>query len=103
MKFTSFTAALAGLTSVNAAWESIYLVNSRKGNEISSGCAYYVDNAGAWGRRPDDYTDVTHGTHHVWEGKRTACRFGSGVTFNVDINANAFVLENPGIPLPFRV
>jgi hypothetical protein len=73
MKFTSFTAALAGLTSVNAAWESIYLVNSRKGNEISSGCAYYVDNAGAWGRRPDDYTDVTHGTHHVWEGKRTAC------------------------------
>ncbi|EKJ72297.1 hypothetical protein FPSE_07526 [Fusarium pseudograminearum CS3096] len=94
MKFTAFTAALAGITSVNAAWESIYIVNSRKGNEISSGCAYYQDNAGAWGRRPDDYVDVTHGSHRVWEGKRTACRFNSGVTFNVDINADAYEQNN---------
>jgi hypothetical protein len=77
MKFTSITAVLASVTAVSAGWESVYIVNSRKGNEISSGCAYYTDNAGAWGRRPDDYVDVTHGRHHVWEGKRTACEFQS--------------------------
>lgn len=71
MKFTSFLSVLAAVQAVNAG-ESVYVVNSRKGNEVSSGFAYYADNkVSPWGRRPDDYTDVTHGSLRVWEGKRT--------------------------------
>jgi hypothetical protein len=71
MKFTSFLGALAAVQAVNAG-ESVYVVNSRKGNEVSSGFAYYADNrVSPWGRQPDAYTDVTHGSLRVWEGKRT--------------------------------
>ncbi|CAJ0546562.1 Ff.00g011890.m01.CDS01 [Fusarium sp. VM40] len=90
MKLTSFLGALATVEAVNAG-ESVYVVNSRKGNEVSSGFAYYADNkVSPWGRRPDDYTDVTHGSLRVWEGKRTTGRFSSGVSFYVDINADAY-------------
>ncbi|KAL4731230.1 hypothetical protein ACLX1H_000193 [Fusarium chlamydosporum] len=60
MKFTSFLAAAFAAHTVNA--ELVYLVNSKKGNEISSGMAYYADgHSVANGARPDDYTDVVHG------------------------------------------
>jgi len=68
MKITSFlTSALIGAA---AARETIYLVNSYKGNEISSGMAYYVDGHEQNGvSRPDDYVDVVHGSNIHWEGQ----------------------------------
>ncbi|KAF5643431.1 myroilysin precursor [Fusarium tjaetaba] len=69
MKVTSFLTALAGVHSV-AAYEYVYLVNSVKGNEVSSGMAYYGDKSPPGNMaRPSDYTDVTHGTFTYWEGK----------------------------------
>ncbi|KAF5964702.1 allantoate permease [Fusarium bulbicola] len=69
MKVTSFLTALVGVHSV-AAYEYVYLVNSVKGNEVSSGMAYYGDkNPPGNMARPSDYTDVTHGSFTYWEGK----------------------------------
>lgn len=85
MKFTAFLSTLAAVQAVNAG-ESVYVVNSRKGNEVSSGFAYYADNrVSPWGRRPDDYTDVTHGSLRVWEGKRTT---GMMNLLSLNIKAN---------------
>lgn len=71
MKITAFlTAAFVGAAS---AADTLYLVNSWKSNEISSGMAYYADGhdatGGTGGSRPDDYVDVTHGSHIIWEGQ----------------------------------
>ncbi|KAF5670469.1 myroilysin precursor [Fusarium denticulatum] len=69
MKVTSFLTALVGAHSVGA-YEYVYLVNSVKGNEVSSGMSYYGDkNPPGNMARPSDYTDVTHGTFTYWEGK----------------------------------
>ncbi|KAF5243606.1 hypothetical protein FANTH_8186 [Fusarium anthophilum] len=69
MKVTTFLTALAGVHSV-AAYEYVYLVNSIKGNEVSSGMAYYGDkNPPGNMARPSDYTDVSHGSFTYWEGK----------------------------------
>ncbi|KAF5672115.1 allantoate permease [Fusarium circinatum] len=75
MKVTSFLTALAGVHSVTA-YEYVYLVNSVKGNEVSSGMAYYGDkNPPGNMTRPSDYTDVTHGTFTYWEGKAVKAVF----------------------------
>lgn len=68
MKITSFlVSALIGSV---AARDTIYLVNSYKGNEISSGMAYYADGHEQNGvSRPDDYVDVVHGSNVHWEGQ----------------------------------
>jgi hypothetical protein len=109
MKITAFlTAILVGAAS---AADILYLVNSWKGNEISSGMAYYADGhdatGGTGGSRPDDYVDVTHGSHIIWEGQavkgkflfllpftskkltRTPGTFGTGVSFTSNIFADA--------------
>lgn len=67
MKITSFlTTAIAAHC---ASAEMVYLVNSVKGNEISSGMAYYADGHSAANlAKPDTYTDVTHGYNVHWEG-----------------------------------
>ncbi|KAF4339549.1 myroilysin precursor [Fusarium beomiforme] len=90
MKITSFlTAALFGAHAATAA-ESVYLVNSVKGNEISSGIAYYKDGHSATGgSRPDDYVDVVHGSNIIWEGRTVKGTFGSGVSFTSNIFADA--------------
>ncbi|TVY59821.1 hypothetical protein Focb16_v003612 [Fusarium oxysporum f. sp. cubense] len=89
MKITSFLAALAGLQSV-AAWEYVYLVNSRKGNEISSGMAYYGEGHSAANMaHPDDYVDIRHGSNIQWEGLSLKGTFGSGVSFTSNIFADA--------------
>jgi len=74
MKIAAFlTSALAGAA---AARDSVYLVNSYKGNEISSGIAYYADGHSATGgSRPDDYVDVVHGSNIIWEGQTVKGRF----------------------------
>ncbi|KAF5566564.1 myroilysin precursor [Fusarium napiforme] len=93
MKVTSFLTALAGFHSV-AAYEYVYLVNSVKGNEVSSGMAYYGDkNPPGNMVRPSDYTDVTHGTFTYWEGKAVKGKFRSGVTFTSQIAAGAVKMD----------
>ncbi|KAF5603835.1 allantoate permease [Fusarium subglutinans] len=78
MKVTFFLTGLAGAQAV-AAYEYVYLVNSVKGNEVSSGMAYYGDkNPPGNMVRPSDYTDVTHGTFTYWEGKAVKGKFRSG-------------------------
>jgi hypothetical protein len=74
MKITSFlTATLVGAA---AARDTVYLVNSYKGNEISSGMAYYADGHEATGgSRPDDYVDVVHGSNIIWEGRAVKGKF----------------------------
>lgn len=76
MKITAFTSALVGAAS---AADTLYLVNSWKGNEISSGMAYYADGhdatGGTGGSRPDDYVDVSHGSHIIWEGQPVKGKF----------------------------
>jgi hypothetical protein len=49
--------------------DGVYFVNCQRGNEISSGLAYYRNmNPGANdGRRPDAYVDVSHGSFITWE------------------------------------
>ncbi|KAG5753140.1 hypothetical protein H9Q69_008481 [Fusarium xylarioides] len=63
----------AALICAASAADTLYLVNSWKGDEISSGMAYYADGhdatGGTGGSRPDDYVDVTHGSHIIWEGQ----------------------------------
>ncbi|KAF5592396.1 myroilysin precursor [Fusarium pseudocircinatum] len=91
MKITAFlTSALAG--AVTAA-DTLYLVNSWKGNEISSGMAYYADGhdatGGTGGSRPDDYVDITHESHIIWEGQPVKGTFGTGVSFTSNIFADA--------------
>ncbi|KAF5694694.1 myroilysin precursor [Fusarium denticulatum] len=91
MKITAFlTSALVG--AVTAA-DTLYLVNSWKGNEISSGMAYYADGhdatGGTGGSRPDDYVDVTHGSYATWEGQPVKGTFGTGVSFTSNIFADA--------------
>ncbi|KAF5650718.1 myroilysin precursor [Fusarium sp. NRRL 52700] len=88
MKITTFlTAAFAGSV---AASDSVYLVNSYKGNEISSGIAYYADGHSATGgSRPDDYVDVVHGSNIIWEGQTVKGTFSSGVSFTSNIFADA--------------
>ncbi|KAF4338962.1 myroilysin precursor [Fusarium beomiforme] len=89
MKFNSFLAALVGVQTV-AAWEVVYLVNSRKGNDISSGMAYYGEgHSPANGARPDDYTDIRHGSNIQWEGLSLKGTFSSGVGFTSNINSDA--------------
>ncbi|KAJ4016161.1 hypothetical protein NW752_003280 [Fusarium irregulare] len=88
MKITSLlTSALIGSV---AARDTIYLVNSYKGNEISSGMAYYADGHEQNGlSRPDDYVDVVHGSNVHWEGQNVKGTFGSGVSFTSSIFADA--------------
>lgn len=67
MKITSFLASVFAAHYASA--EMVYLVNSVKGNEISSGMAWYADAGSAANlARPQDYTDVTHGSNVHWEG-----------------------------------
>lgn len=74
MKITAFlTSALVGAA---AARDTIYLVNSYKGNEVSSGMAYYGDgHESTGGSRPDDYVDVVHGSNVHWEGQPVKGKF----------------------------
>ncbi|CAM1507702.1 Fc.00g045500.m01.CDS01 [Cosmosporella sp. VM-42] len=90
MKITTFlTAALFGAQPVTAV-EYVSLVNYQKGNEYSSGMAYYGEGHTASGpTRPDDYTDIVHGTNIHWEGQAVKGTFGSGVSFTSDIFADA--------------
>jgi hypothetical protein len=68
MKITSLLAS--ALIRAVAARDTIYLVNSYKGNGISSGMAYYADGHEQNGvSRPDDYVDVAHGSNVHWEGQ----------------------------------
>lgn len=83
MKITALlTVTLVGAAS---AADTLYLVNSWKGNEISSGMAYYADGhdatGGTGGSRPDDYVDVTHGSHIIWEGQPVKGKF---LCFNLE-------------------
>ncbi|KIL84961.1 hypothetical protein FAVG1_11831 [Fusarium avenaceum] len=93
MKLTSFFSTLAVVSYANAD-EGVYLVNSRKGNEISSGMAYYADINHSHLQQPSAYTDVTHGDHIVWEGRRVTGNFNSGVSLTSTINADAFEKGN---------
>ncbi|KAF4452388.1 myroilysin precursor [Fusarium albosuccineum] len=90
MKITSLlAAAFLGAQSVLAD-EYVYLVNSQRGNEYSSGMAYYGDGHPASQQpRPDDYTDVTHGSNVHWEGQPVKGTFGTGVSFTSNIFADA--------------
>ncbi|CEI61421.1 unnamed protein product [Fusarium venenatum] len=90
MKITSL---LTGIFAAHyASAELVYLVNSVKGNEISSGMAYYADGHSAENfAQPQDYTDVTHGSNVHWEGKpvKEQGNFSSGVSFTSNIFADA--------------
>lgn len=70
MKFTSIAALLFGAQSATAV-EYVYLVNSQRGSQASSGMAYYGDGHTAANQaRPNDYIDVTRSTSNViWEGQ----------------------------------
>jgi hypothetical protein len=53
--------------------DGVYLVNSLRGNERSSGLAYYKNMrfGGNDGQQPDDYTDIVHGSLLDWSGHHT--------------------------------
>jgi hypothetical protein len=87
MKIASFfTSALVGAA---AARDTIYLVNSYKGNEVSSGMAYYGDgHESTGGSRPDDYVDVVHGSNVHWEGQPVKGRFALLPDFGSQFNCN---------------
>ncbi|KAF4954335.1 hypothetical protein FGADI_5358 [Fusarium gaditjirri] len=91
MKITAFLAS--ALVGIATAADTLYLVNSWRGNEISSGMAYYADGhdatGGTGGSRPNDYVDVTHGSHIIWEGQAVKGTFGTGVSFTSNIFADA--------------
>ncbi|KAI7758877.1 hypothetical protein ACKAV7_011489 [Fusarium commune] len=104
MKITAFLAS--AFVGAATAADTLYLVNSWKGNEISSGMAYYADgHEPSDGPRPDDYVDVTHGSHVIWEGQPVKGKsfeslekaavdwqlgtFGTGVSFTSNIFADA--------------
>ncbi|QPC70414.1 hypothetical protein HYE68_001166 [Fusarium pseudograminearum] len=88
MKITSFLTTIIAAHYASA--EMVYLVNSVKGNEISSGMAYYADGHSAANlAQPDTYTDVTHGYNVHWEGNDVKGTFSSGVTFTSKIAADA--------------
>ncbi|KAF5650645.1 myroilysin precursor [Fusarium sp. NRRL 25303] len=91
MKITTFLTPV--LVGVATAADTLYLVNSWKGSEISSGMAYYADGhdatGGMGGSRPDDYVDVTHGSHIIWEGQPVKGTFGTGVSFTSNTFADA--------------
>ena len=68
MKTTYLIAA--ALAAYTASAETVYLVNSFKGSETSSGMAYYDNNhSSANQARPQDYTDVVQGRNVHWEGE----------------------------------
>jgi hypothetical protein len=72
MKVTAFIVAVVGAVSVNAANDdSYFIVNSRRGGEVSSGVAWYSNRNNAWGRQPQNYVDVEHGVVRKWEGQQT--------------------------------
>ncbi|KAH7185089.1 uncharacterized protein B0J16DRAFT_384151 [Fusarium flagelliforme] len=88
MKATSLLAA--ALAAYTASAETVYLVNSFKGSETSSGMAYYDNNhSSANQARPQDYTDVVNGINVHWEGATVKGTFSSGVTFTSNIVADA--------------
>lgn len=70
--------------------DGVYLVNSIRGNEKSSGLAYYKNMrfGGNDGQQPDDYTDIVHGELLQWQGYHQG-RFGNGTVFESWINDNA--------------
>ncbi|KAF7560934.1 hypothetical protein G7046_g3189 [Stylonectria norvegica] len=87
MKIVSLITALAVGSQVATA-ELIYLVNSSKGGEVSSGIAYYADGAEP-PSQPTDYVDVAHGSNVVWEGHTIKGTFGSGTSFTSNIFADS--------------
>lgn len=48
--------------------DGVYLVNCFKGNQISSGIAYYSFLGNNDGQQPTSYINVTQGSNVVWEG-----------------------------------
>ncbi|PNP84150.1 hypothetical protein FNYG_02838 [Fusarium nygamai] len=87
MKVTAFIVAMVGAVSVNAADDdSYFIVNSRRGNEVSSGVAWYSNRNNAWGRQPQNYVDVEHGVVRKWEGQQTEAYFKDGSWFKVNID-----------------
>jgi hypothetical protein len=48
--------------------DGVYLVNCFKGNEISSGIAYYANLGNNDGQQPTSYINVTQGSNILWEG-----------------------------------
>ncbi|KAK0111746.1 hypothetical protein ONS95_002083 [Cadophora gregata] len=75
--------------------DGIYLVNCRRGQEISSGVAYYrnLRNGGNFGQIPDDYVDVTKGSFTNWEQTGTVT-FGNGTRFRWSIINDAQAKAN---------
>lgn len=61
---------MAGITRTNV--DGVFFVNCRRGDEVSSGLAYYKEMNLEGGSGPDDYVDVVHGSFTTWE------RAGSG-------------------------
>ncbi|KAK0123928.1 hypothetical protein ONS95_008918 [Cadophora gregata] len=70
--------------------DGMYLVNCQRGNEYSSGVAYYknLHDGGNTGRKPDDYIDVVKGRNVNWE-KPGSVSFKNGTKFRWGIIADA--------------
>ncbi|KAF2468692.1 uncharacterized protein BDR25DRAFT_264511 [Lindgomyces ingoldianus] len=75
--------------------DGVYLVNSIRGSERSSGLAYYKNMTfgGNDGQQPDDYVDIVHGELLNWEGQHSGT-FGNQTKFTTWINAGAAGLES---------
>ncbi|KAH7305078.1 hypothetical protein BKA65DRAFT_415927 [Rhexocercosporidium sp. MPI-PUGE-AT-0058] len=65
--------------------DGVYFVNCFRGDEKSSGLAYYSHFGNNDGQQPDDYVDVTHGDLTWWEngGSATFASSGHTVTWNL--------------------
>jgi hypothetical protein len=70
--------------------DGVYLVNSVKGNEISSGYAYYSELG--WnnlGKQPQAYINVIQGKYQTWESHTIFGTFADGDVFSSTVSANA--------------
>jgi hypothetical protein len=73
--------------------DGVYLVNCFRGNEISSGVAYYSYLGGNDGHRPNAYIDVVKGQNVNWEGTPGSVTFPDG-------NSVSWVIQNDAGQLP---
>jgi len=70
--------------------DGVYLVNSVKGNHISSGFAYYSELG--WnniGKQPTAYINVIQGKYQTWESHTIFGTFSDGDVFSSSVNSNA--------------
>jgi len=69
--------------------DGVYLVNSIKGNQISSGFAWYRDFKNSQGQQPGAYIDIKKDGYFTWEGAIGKGTFADGNIFECLVASDA--------------